>query len=517
MTLESNAATIWGEPQPEFQEAPYRIHRGPTGYASTLVEQLRFFLQSQLEEWAPDIIIVHERKGTAVLRALIEGVPNPIRWRWKDIVSSTALDQLPADFFLGRRVLIFDDMIRTGKTLVPVYERLRRLHCLSPQTVRLAVFAAHEDSSRNGVFTPNDFSVAWFYRDLAPQGYRRLRTQLLNFLQRSGSLMLDTEHIEVRFTLHAGIGRLLSALRRKAEATVFQSAANRTNITVFYPDDLAHSLPVDKFPDGCAQAGIVKKCRVVQRNADEFAIIPICLPSTPVDDAAWPHTPRDCGLLGGAVQWTHYAKFYGAALIASFYPLQWILRDLYAADPRTVTISLPSRSGSAMTAGGYSLEHLRVMYPTLDTDQLVEMIAETDRAAQSEGAKLRSRHFDIAPYVPALDAQLRMDAMYLLQVIANAVDERHATELLFNPTCDRRLGLKSTEVFELGERLGFQRPYISALFDLLIDDGSIVTRVEEVVDEDGVTRLVRTFKPDGEAVSDLVRHLTVQWGLPSGF
>jgi hypothetical protein len=55
------------------------------------------------------------------------------------------------------------------------------------------------------------------------------------------------------------------------------------------------------------------------------------------------------------------------------------------------------------------------------------------------------------------------------------------------------------------------------LFDLLIDDGSIVTRVEEVVDEDGVTRLVRTFKPDGEAVSDLVRHLTVQWGLPSGF
>lgn len=515
MTLESTA-TIWGEPQPEFQEAPYRMHRGSTADASTLIEQLRFFLQSQLDEWAPDIIIVHERKGTAILRALIEGVRNPIHWRWEDTVSSTTLDQLPADFFHRKRVLIFDDMIRTGKALAPVFDRLAQLNCLSPQTVRLAVFAAHEESSSNGVFKSDAYSVAWFYRDLAPQGYRRLRTQLLSFLQRSGSLMLDTEHIEVRFTLHAGIGRLLSALRRKAEATVFQSAANRTNITVFYPDDLAHGLPVDRFPDGCAQTGIVKKCRVVQRDADEFAIIPICLPSTPSNDAPWPLTQRDCSLLGDAVRRTHYAKFYGAALLASLYPLQWILRDLYAADPRTVTVSLPSRSGSALTAGGYCLDHLRVMYPTLNTDQLVEMIAETDRTAQSEGAKLRGKRFEIEPYVPALDAQLRRDAMYLLQVIANAVDDRHAEELLFNPGCDHRMGLKPTEVFELGETLGFKRSYISALFDLLIDDGSIVTRVEEVLDEDDVTRLVRTFKPDGEAVSDLVRHFTVQWGLPRG-
>jgi hypothetical protein len=516
MTLELAATAIWGEPQREFQDAPYRAHRGSTTNANTLIEQLRFFLQSQLEEWAPDIIIVHERKGTAILRALIEGVPNPIRWRWEDTVSSTTLDQLPPDFFNGKRILIFDDMIRTGKALAPVFDRLARLNCLSPQTVRLAVFAGHEESSRNGVFKSDAYSVAWFYRDLAPQGYRRLRTQLLSFLQNSGSLMLDTEHIEVRFTLHAGIGRLLSALRRKAEATVFQSSANRTNITVFYPDDLAHSLPVDKFPDGCAQTGIVKKCRVVQRDADEFAIIPICLPSTPANDAIWPLIPRDCSLLGDAVRRTHYAKFYGAALLASLYPLQWILRDLYAADPRTVTVSLPSRSGGAMTAGGYRLDHLRVMYPTLNTDQLVEMIAETDRTAQSEGAKLRARRFEIEPYVPALDAELRRDAMYLLQVIANAVDDRHAAELLFNPECDHRLGLKPTEVFELGEQLGFKRSYISALFDLLIDDGSIVTRVEEVLDEDDITRLVRTFKPDGEAVSDLVRHFTVQWGLPSG-
>jgi len=115
------------------------------------------------------------------------------------------------------------------------------------------------------------------------------------------------------------------------------------------------------------------------------------------------------------------------------------------------------------------------------------------------------------------DAQLRKDAMRLLQVIADSVDQKHALELLYDSSCDRRVGLKPAEIFALGDRLNFDRPYVSALFDILIDDGSIVTRVEELVEDDGLTRLERTFKPDGEAVSDLVRHFIVQWGLPSGF
>jgi len=517
MIQESSETAIWGEPLAEFHDAPNRMYRGRPGHEATLVEQLRSFLKSQIEDWAPDIIIVHERKGTAVLRALIEAPSDRIQWPWNRIVSSTALDQLPSDFLRGKRVLVFDDMIRTGKALKPVFERLRQFGCLSPETVRLAVFAAHEESSRNGAFTSNDFSVAWFYRDLAPSGYRRLRTQLLRFLQRSGSLMLDTEHLEVRLTLHAGSGRLLDALRRRAEATVFQSAANRTNITVFYPDDLAHCLPAERFPPASVQNEIVKKCRVIQREADEFAIIPICLPLIPIEGTEWPQSHRDRTLLGDAVRRSQSARFYGAALIASLYPLQWILRDLYASDPRTVSISLPSRGSDMVTGGGYCLDHLRVMYPTLDVDQLVQMIAETDRTAQSEGAKLRGRHFDLKSYIPTSDAQLRRDAMRLLQVIAAAVDERHAEELLYNPACDRRGGLEPTEIFGLGHRLGFKRPYVSALFDILIDEGSIVTRVEEVRDENGVARLVRTFKPDGEVVSELVRHFTIQWGLPSGF
>jgi len=381
----------------------------------------------------------------------------------------------------------------------------------------LAVFAAHEDSSRNGAFTSKDVSVAWFYRDLAPPSYRRLREQLLKFLQRSGSLMLDTEHMEVRLKLHGGVSQLVGALRRKADAIVFQSGGQRTNITVYYADDAAHRLPEARFPAGMNQIGIVKKCRVVQRAADEFAIIPICLPSISLADVDWPQDARDRRLLGNAVQGCPFARFYGVALLASLYPLQWVLRDLYASDPRMFTISLPRRSDEMGSGAGYSLEHLRVMFPTLAIDDLAEVIAEVDHVAQSEGSRRRHIKFDRPPYQPVSDARLRMDATRLLQVIARVVDERYASELLFDPSCQRRQGLNIEEVFALGERLNFDRAHISALFDILIDDGSLVTRVEKSLDADGVTRFARTFKPDGEAISDLVRHFTVQWGLPRGF
>ena len=512
MTPETLDIDIWGEALADFQTPVSDSDAGL--YRSILEEQLRLFLQGEIQEWTPDLIIVHERKGTAVLRALIESRANPFPWHWERIISSTALDQVSDEFFVGKRILIFDDMIRTGKALRPIFKRLVGLNCLSKTTVRLAVFAAHRESSRNGVLTRSDLNVSWFYRDLSTAGYRRLRRQLLHFLQHSGSLMLDTEHVEVRFKLNGGINRLLSALRRKAEATVFQSAAGRTNITVFYGDDAAHQLSSDRFPSGSVLSGIVKKCRIVQREADEFAIIPICLPEVPLEGGSWPVEKEDKELFGPAVSRSSQARFYGAALIASFYPLQWVLRDLYASDPAIAEISLPSHK-SETSGSGYTLDHLRVMYPTVDIDKLVQLITDIDGVARSEGTKLRGRRFDVEPYAVSSDVELLRDAMRLLQVIAYAVDKRHAEELLYAPEADRP-GLRPNEIFDLGASLGFKRAYVSALFDILIDDGSVVTRVEDVIDEDGITRLVRTFKPDGEVVSELVRHFTIQWGMPLG-
>ena len=37
-----------------------------------------------------------------------------------------------------------------------------------------------------------------------------------------------------------------------------------------------------------------------------------------------------------------------------------------------------------------------------------------------------------------------------------------------------------------------------------------------IIDEDGVMRIIRTFAPAGEIISDLVRRYTTQWGLPHG-
>ena len=73
------------------------------------------------------------------------------------------------------------------------------------------------------------------------------------------------------------------------------------------------------------------------------------------------------------------------------------------------------------------------------------------------------------------------------------------------------------EIFELGRRFDWESARISTLFDILIDDANLVTRVETYRDESGELRLARTFKPDGEVVGELLRRYTIQWGLPRGF
>jgi hypothetical protein len=78
-------------------------------------------------------------------------------------------------------------------------------------------------------------------------------------------------------------------------------------------------------------------------------------------------------------------------------------------------------------------------------------------------------------------------------------------------------GLRASEIFALGRQFGWEPARISTLFDILIDDAKIVTRVQRTMDENGWQRWTRTFKPDGEVVSDLLRRYTAQWGLPHGF
>ena len=79
-------------------------------------------------------------------------------------------------------------------------------------------------------------------------------------------------------------------------------------------------------------------------------------------------------------------------------------------------------------------------------------------------------------------------------------------------------GLTAQEIFCLGERLRFKPAYISSLFDLLIDNGHLVTHIARRPHAtEPIEVLTRVFEPDGEMVSELVRVDTTQRGLPRGF
>ena len=522
-----STTAIWGEPpvsaqrvEPDwgwFRDDDRRTYR-----------ELRSFLQDEIRLWRPDLIVVYERKGTAIFRCLIESRSEPLEWTWKKVISSSALDQLSNDVLRNSRLLVFDDMVRTAKQLNNVGSILRQRGVPEdPRNVRFVAFAAHEDSTQLKICGRSLDS--WFYRDLTTQAYTKTRERIVRLLQSEGSLMLDTEHLEVRITLRGGFNRLIHSLRRKATPIEFRSGADRTNITIYYGDDPSHKLPAEWFPEGTGFTDIVKKCRLVQReDPDEFAIIPICLPAVPLH-GQWPDRKDDKRVLGDVVAHDERsaARFYAAALLGSLKPLEWILKDLYTADPQGFGMRYPSYSNDIKAGLSYSLEHLNVMYPTLNVDALVERIIRVGKESEAFGQKKRGTQ-NRARTTPTTfsNDELHKKAMELLQVIRHTLDERRS-EIAIQYSDPSRVnsGLRAKEIFDLSKRLDWGQKAtdeslaaaISTLFDILIDDAKLVTRVEILMDETGCERWTRTFKPDGEVVSDLVRDYTAQWGLPRGF
>jgi hypothetical protein len=476
---------------------------------------LSIFLTSQIRRWQPDLIVVIERKGTAVLRSLMEG-DSPIQWSWEHVISSKALEEILPDHLLGKRILVFDDMMKRGVHVKELLEDLRTLGVDVASQVRVAVFAIHEESSRGKELDGTIIPHAWYRCGLNTADYTSIRTEIVEMLQQSGSLMLDTEHLEVRVKLTGSFDRFVRALRRTGRASVFTSASSRVNITVLYDDDDIHRLPKEDFPEGTKIENIVKKCRVVQRSGNEFALIPICFPAIPAGQI-W-HCSRDIQmLLGDSVvepRATDLSRFYGVGLRAALRVLRWVLRDLYAAAPNEFTISLPANVDDVRPGSGYHLGHLRVMYPTLDIDYLNKWIAKIECEAQSEGQHLPQREPLPSPLLT--DDELHEKAVGLLQHIMDELDRKRILHYwpLSQHLNPHPFGLTAGEVFDIGNRQRWEKVLSSTLFDVLIDEATLVTHVQTISNSHGEKTVERTFEPDGEVVSEAVRRYTMQWGLP---
>jgi hypothetical protein len=356
---------------------------------------------------------------------------------------------------------------------------------------------------------------AWFYKGLTRTSYDGVRRQIVNMLQEAGSLMLDTEHLEVRIRLNGSFSSFVDALQRNAQAVVFRSPQGRTNITVLYGEDEAHKLPLDKFPSNTVCTNIVKKCRVVERSPDEYAIIPICFPSVSAKLEPWSMAPAQQEMLGNNPHGDSKTRFYDVGLIAALEVLRWVLRDLAIWGSENYILSLPLPSDEEDPERGFVLQHLHAMYPTLKISALAARIAEVARQAETEGNQMKSLRFEPRWLPVYADDELRRDAASLLAIIRYLADRQTVARGWSEGWKDFQWqGMSLTEIFEIGRNVGWTDDRISTLFDILIDEATLSTDIAPFGGEDGIERMMRTFSPAGEVVIHLVRRYTTQWGLP---
>jgi hypothetical protein len=195
--------------------------------------------------------------------------------------------------------------------------------------------------------------------------------------------------------------------------------------------------------------------------------------------------------------------------------LRWVLKDLAIWGSDNYMLSLPLASDDEAPERGYVLQHLHAMYPTLDITALSARIADVARLAEIEGNQMKGLKFEPRRMPLYTDQELRRNAASLLGVIRYILDQRTIAQGWSQGWKSFEWeGMPLTQVFCVGRKAGWTDDRISTLFDLLIDEATLSTDIAEFECDDGIGRIMRTFSPSGEVVSDLVRHYTTQWGLP---
>ena len=341
---------IWNMTDPT-NNVENRIIPWDTQRKAKVEDSLRAFIQGQIDQWNPEKIIVVERKGTAILRAVKELPFDEVIWDWNDAISSNALNQSTFYKLEGKRILVFDDMMRTGWHISQLLKKLmkNKICPIHKDSIRVAIFAAHEKApTRISIDGVGDIDYHWFYRDLTASSYSILRSKMVSMLQRSGSLLLDTEHLELRVNTKGNLTRFFRSLNRRAHTALFDSAGDRQNITVFFPDIHANAIAKNNstsFPSGTIFDEIVKKCRVVSRKPDEFAIIPICYPAILEGSAESFINPDNFDFTDFRQFNDDETLFHYCGLNAALSVLGFLLKYIYASElveGRDFMIPLPS-------------------------------------------------------------------------------------------------------------------------------------------------------------------------------
>jgi hypothetical protein len=416
-----------------------------------------------------DYIVPIERKGTALVRSAIES-ESPAAWQ--KVISSQALPAV-GRALKNARILVFDDSVWRGQSLRKAVELIRK----TEETARIttAAFMSHRRA-------PEELLDIVYYRALDDDDYGEIREAIVEYLQYQGSLLLDTEHLEVEMAVTSPLSETFDAMAGWGEAVLFPSTAQRVNCTIVQQAAAFRERFAQVSPRFAQLDHAVCKMRVITQpeNPHKFNIIPICYP--PLDlgpDQHYKH-PR--------MSWTE--KVTGEKRLFHCVGLS-LSTELLLDFASWMKASLPDRVEFAYQSG---LGHLQPVFPEID---LAEMVRELEPLRKlSKPRAIRPGHVDDKGY-----ENIRRLAGELLQSCYDPA--------LWQRDCLKELTLD--EVINVAKLSGQPFARASAAMDLLIDAARMLPGIRLTRHGDSV-HAERVFGPDGE----IVRRQVIQEALLSG-
>jgi len=453
--------------------------------------QILSFLEAVVEQEKIDFIVCSERKANAILRALIQEIAPPrFQWDWKNVISSTAVSQYAWDSFKGHRVLLFDELIHHGNTLRK-HETL--LKSLVPEGVEVttAGFAVWEKCCYHPKHS--------YYAAVDNITYYHIRNEIIAMLQDNGSLLLDTEHIELTIRLQCGVRDFFDELARSSadgNSFSFVSGRGRINLTIEQPDILDDATMEKYLLPGSIVDDVVRKVRILERTHDTFSILPIfypttrCVPSQEWVDglpqffdkkraAALGREPTQCKEL-----------FYMVGLLGGIELLRGTISALHdLRRSHKIIVEVPEKN----------FKHLATMFPTVNIELLWAHVKDLVSCSELVKPKRSKRSVRV---INVDEEKLLAASAHLLCLLVDDSDNFGLEGYLPK-------GWSWKEMMTGGEAVtkavDLDPHSVTVVTDRLIDSGNIVTDVEIVSSTSGEPFAVRTFAPEGEIVTGRVR------------
>lgn len=474
--------------------------------------KIGILLNDAIESFKPDTIVTVERKGTALLRAAIEN--GDIDWTWSKVLSSSAISGLQSDYLVDQRVLVFDDSVNHGHKMQETVESISRKFNDEVKIATVA-FAVHENCQAN--ILPDFF----FFVALKDKKYKEIRRAVNDYLQEKGSLLLDTEHIEILVDLKGREEKFYNTISVLGRTVKFESINTlNKNVTLYHPLG-EHFLQLAKelLPEGTNISDGVWKCRFVNRPHNKIAIIPICYPIIPSTfSAEYIDSLPTCIKELVSDEEEHFKlNYHLIGIYASLKMLSGIFSVFSENDARSLigmkypeiydnekhnNLSREER-GLIITKDTYS--HLLALFPKMDIVALKNLVcSEIQKGLQDRALNRKlSKNNDVK--VTQLEPEkLIVHTRRLSKIIFDIMQYNKSVGFKSNGACTDEL-VKWLKQDSMAQKVPIE--IFSTAMDQLIDEAVVNTDIDKITFNDDSERVFRTFRPDGEFVtSEILRN-----------